>query len=39
MDKYLHIEDVGMIFHKRGARFEALRDIELDRAQGRVRDA
>jgi carboxypeptidase Taq len=30
MDKYLHIDQVGMIFEKRGLRFEALRDISLD---------
>ena len=29
MDKYLHIENVGMTFEKRGKRFEALRDISL----------
>src|SRR5262245_4948453 len=34
MDKYLHIENVGMVFHKRGQRFEALRDISLDVAKG-----
>jgi nitrate/nitrite transport system ATP-binding protein len=29
MEKYLQVENVGMIFEKRGQRFEALRDISL----------
>ena len=34
MEKCLHVESVGMVFAKRGARFEALRDISLDVARG-----
>jgi nitrate/nitrite transport system ATP-binding protein len=34
MDKYLNIENVGMVFHKRGGRFEALHDISLTVRQG-----
>ena len=34
MDKYLHIENVGMAFETRGRRFEALRDISLDVKRG-----
>ena len=34
MDKYLNIEQVGMVFAKRGARFEALRDISLTVKRG-----
>jgi nitrate/nitrite transport system ATP-binding protein len=34
MDKYLHIDQVGMVFEKRGLRFEALRDISLDVKRG-----
>ena len=34
MDKYLHIDGVGMVFHKRGVRFEALHDISLDVRRG-----
>jgi nitrate/nitrite transport system ATP-binding protein len=29
MEKYLEIDDVGMVFETRGTRFEALRDITL----------
>ena len=34
MEKYLNIENVGMVFHKRGVRFEALHDISLTVRQG-----
>jgi nitrate/nitrite transport system ATP-binding protein len=34
MDKYLQLEDVAMVFEKRGVRFEALRDIALTVKQG-----
>src|SRR5205085_6792857 len=34
MEKCLHVESVGMVFAKRGARFEALRDISLDVRRG-----
>jgi nitrate/nitrite transport system ATP-binding protein len=34
MDNYLHIENVGMSFHARGRRFEALRGVSLDVRQG-----
>src|SRR5713226_5608105 len=34
MEKCLHVESVGMVFARRGARFEALRDISLDVARG-----
>ena len=34
MDKYLNIEKVGMAFTKRGATFEALRDISLTVKRG-----
>ena len=34
MEKCLHVESVGMVFAKRGERFEALRDISLDVARG-----
>ena len=34
MDKYLQVENVGMIFDSRGGRFEALRDISLTVARG-----
>ena len=34
MDKYLQVENVGMTFEKRGARFEALRDISLNVKRG-----
>ena len=34
MDKYLHIDGVGMVFRKRGERFEALHDISLDVRRG-----
>src|SRR4029453_14481553 len=34
MDRYLHIERVGMVFEKRGERFEALRDISLTVKRG-----
>ena len=34
MEKYLQIEDVGMVFDSRGQRFEALRDISLTVARG-----
>jgi nitrate/nitrite transport system ATP-binding protein len=34
MEKYLHIEDVGMVFHKRGVRFEALCEIGLTVSKG-----
>jgi nitrate/nitrite transport system ATP-binding protein len=29
MEKYLQVENVGMVFERRGQRFEALRDISL----------
>jgi nitrate/nitrite transport system ATP-binding protein len=34
MDSYLHVEDVGMVFHKRGQSFSALENIALDVAKG-----
>jgi nitrate/nitrite transport system ATP-binding protein len=34
MDKYLRIENLGMVFETRGQRFEALRDISLTAARG-----
>jgi nitrate/nitrite transport system ATP-binding protein len=34
MDKYLKVENLGMVFEKRGQRFEALRDISLAVARG-----
>jgi nitrate/nitrite transport system ATP-binding protein len=34
MDNYLHVEDVGMVFHKRGQSFSALERIALDVAKG-----
>ncbi|HYE92994.1 MAG TPA: ATP-binding cassette domain-containing protein, partial [Terriglobales bacterium] len=34
MDRYLQVEGVGMSFEKRGARFEALRNVSLNVARG-----
>jgi nitrate/nitrite transport system ATP-binding protein len=34
MDKYLQVERVGMVFAKRGQRFEALRDVSLEVKRG-----
>src|SRR5688500_324968 len=34
MDKYLQVEGVGMVFEKRGQRFEALRDVSLTVKRG-----
>jgi nitrate/nitrite transport system ATP-binding protein len=34
MDKYLHVENVGMVFETRGVRFEALRGIDLTVRRG-----
>jgi nitrate/nitrite transport system ATP-binding protein len=34
MDKFLQIDGVGMMFEKRGVRFEALRQIHLDVTRG-----
>jgi nitrate/nitrite transport system ATP-binding protein len=34
MDKYLQVENVGMVFDSRGGRFEALRDISLNVTRG-----
>jgi nitrate/nitrite transport system ATP-binding protein len=34
MEKFLQIENVGMVFEKRGQRFEALRDISLNVKRG-----
>jgi nitrate/nitrite transport system ATP-binding protein len=34
MDRYLQVEGIGKVFEKRGARFEALRDISLDVRRG-----
>ena len=34
MDRYLQIEGVGMVFARRGVRFEALRDISLTVKRG-----
>ncbi len=34
MENYLHIENVGMAFERRGQRFVALRDISLNVRQG-----
>ena len=34
MDKYLQVDAVGMVFEKRGQRFEALRDISLTVKRG-----
>src|ERR1700738_4573256 len=34
MEKYLQIENVGMVFEKRGQSFEALRDISLTVRRG-----
>ena len=34
VDKYLQVENVGMVFDSRGGRFEALRDISLTVARG-----
>ena len=34
MDKYIQIEDVGMVFARRGVAFEALRGISLTVAKG-----
>src|SRR5438876_6181865 len=34
MEKCLHVESVGMVFAKRGERFEALRDISITVARG-----
>jgi sulfate transport system ATP-binding protein len=34
MDKYLHLDGVGMVFHKRDAGFEALRGISLNMKRG-----
>ena len=34
MDRYLEIDGVGMVFARRGVRFEALRDVSLRVARG-----
>src|SRR6266498_3154012 len=34
MDKYLHLDTVGMVFEKRGLTFDALRGISLSVARG-----
>jgi len=34
MDKYIDVDTVGMVFERRGMRFEALRDISLTVAKG-----